>query len=151
MRLSKLASYTDKIAGKIVHDGAKVVADTTKQEIGGLPTVTPETRKNQKVGKLDGITPQEKLDLSTSFGIASMRDDGGFLNVKTGYDGYGSKPTKKYPQGVPNQMLARSVESGTSFRMKNAFNARAIRKSRPAARKAMADTCEEEIQKIMKG
>ena len=48
-------------------------------------------------------------------GISPIKHDGDYINAKVGFDGYGSIPTKKYPKGVPNQLVARSVNSGTSF------------------------------------
>lgn len=83
-------------------------------------------------------------------GIAPIQEDSDFVNAKVGWDGYGRDKTKKYPKGVPNQVIARSVNSGTSFRKKNPFVNRAVTKNKKTAVKAMADTIENEITKEMK-
>ena len=151
LMLSRLEAGVNDIAAKAVYEAGAIVADTTRQEIAALPTVTRESRKQQTAGKLDGITADEKADLSGGFGITPMENKDGTINIKTGFDGYGSKPTKKYPKGVPNVLLARAVAKGTSFRLKNDFNKRSIQKSRPAAQKRMAEVVSAEIAKRMKG
>ena len=79
-----------------------------------------------------------------------MRDDKGYLNVKLGFDGYGRTKTKKYPKGVPNQLIARSVNTGTSFRKRNPFMDRAVRAKRKLAEKKMMETMGEGMKKEMK-
>ena len=67
--------------------------------------------------------------------------------TKLGFDGYGSIPTRKYPKGVPNQMLMRSIESGTSFRKKNAVVRKSVNGARKKAVKTMGETIDEELRK----
>ena len=69
--------------------------------------------------KIAGVSRRQKADLIDSFGLAPIENDNGYIHTKAGIDGYGSIPTKKYPRGVPNVMLMRSIESGTSFREKH--------------------------------
>jgi len=104
-----------------------------------------------KKGELrTGIPGQAKKGLQASYGITPMqRDENGFYNVKIGFDGYNSIKTKAYPNGQPNQMIARSVESGTSFLQKHPFVAPGVRKSRKAALKKMEEIIDEETKKIM--
>lgn len=152
-QLKNLEFESPHIAGKAVYEGAKIVADALKQEIEALPV--EESRKRSGDDMAHGVTMAQKKGLrfkndGGGTGIAKMRADGSFYNVKIGFHGYNGTATKKYPNGQPNAMIARSVESGTSFRRKNPFISRAVRKSRAAAEKKMAQVVDEEVKKIMK-
>lgn len=75
----------------------------------------------------------------------------GAHDVKIGFDGYGSKPTRKYPKGVPIPLTARSIISGTSFRPKNNFVRRAVnRKKKKKAIERMDEVINERFKKEMK-
>lgn len=143
------ARLKDGVIGPAIYEGAAIVADAVHAEIKSLPTDeywgSPERPKT-------GPTKVQKKGLHESLGIASMQDDGkGFLNVKIGFDGYNEVKTKNWPNGQPNQMVARAVESGTSFMEAHPFVKTAVQKSRKAAVAEMAKTVDEEIEKIMKG
>ena len=84
------------------------------------------------------------------FGISRLKDDDGFVNVKLGFDGYNSTKTEKYPNGQPNVLIARSVNSGTTFRKKTKFVDKAVDSAKKAAEAAMDAACSREIEKIMK-
>lgn len=122
-----------------VHEGARVVADAVRSEIESIPTYgrggpDPEGRKissSQKTGLLDG------------FGVSGFQNTDGFINVKLGFDGYNKTVTKNYPQGQPNAMIARSLISGTSFRAKNDFIGRAVRRTKASAEKTMANALDD--------
>lgn len=147
-RLSKLeAQAKDEICGKAIYGAAAIVADAIRNEMEALPTdenwgSAENPTKGPKRKQLDG--------LSQSLGISSMEDDGGFLNVKIGFDGYNDIKTKRWPNGQPNQMVARSVERGTTWMKANAFVKRACAASRKQALASMQKTVEESIEKIMK-
>lgn len=147
LRLEHLeeAAKTD-LLGNVVYDGAKVVADIVKEEIGGLPV---DNRRGSQDDPASGPNQYQKKGLEKSFGIAPIRNDNGFVNVKLGFDGYNGLKTKRWPQGQPNQMIARSVERGTSWMKANPFMKRALKKARKQAQEAMASRLQSEIQKIM--
>ena len=126
---------SNDIIGQAIYEGAAVIADGVKDELRKLPV-------DESYG-----SPEKKAD---GFGISSMRDDKGYLNVKLGFDGYGRTKTKKYPKGVPNQLIARSVNTGTSFRKRNPFMDRAVRAKRKLAEKKMMETMDEGMKKEMK-
>ena len=126
LQLSRLGRDTERIAGAAIYAGAEIVADAIKQNIQGLPSKTGTTRQ----GLLEG------------FGIAPLQDDSGYLNVKIGFDGYNAK-------GVPNALMARVFESGTSKVPKHPFVRPAINASRKQAEAKMAAVLDEEIKKIM--
>lgn len=135
------------IVGKTVYAGAAVVADAVRKSIEALP-VGPGTAKEGEL--IDTVTPAQKRGLLDGFGISPMETEGGFTNVKLGFGGYNSAKTKKYPNGQPNVLIARAVNSGTSFRKKTKFVDKAVTASRKAAEKAMDETCNREIEKVMK-
>ena len=147
-KLSQLErAYREQIAGKAIYAGSAIVADAIKRGIEGLPVVTGYgTQENPLPG---GVTAVQKQGLEDGLGIAPMQDDRGYLNVKIGLDGYNRTKTEKYPNGQPNQLVARGVESGTSWKKKKPFIRPAINASRKEAEQKMAEVIDEEIQKLM--
>lgn len=144
-QLDKLQAGTkDGVIGKTVYAGAEVMADAVRASIRALPE-----GKEGDAG-LGTVTPAQKRGLLEGFGISKMRDDDGFINVKLGFDGYNSVKTKKYPNGQPNALIARAVNSGTSFRKKTRFVDKAVNASKKTAEAAMDAACSREIEKIMK-
>lgn len=135
------------IIGKTVYVGAAVVADAVRKSIEALP-VGPGTAKDGEL--IDTVTPTQKRGLLDGFGVSPLQDDDGFLNVKLGFGGYNGTRTKNYPKGQPNVLIARAVNSGTTFRKKTRFVDKAVSSTRKAAEKAMDETCNREIEKIMK-
>ena len=147
-KLSQLErAYREQIAGKAIYEGAKIVADAIKRGIEGLPIVDGYGTPDEKLP--GGVTTIQKGGLLDGLGIAPMQDDMGYLNVKIGFDGYNKMKTTKYPNGQPNQLVARGVESGTSWKQKKPFIRPAINASRKEAEKKMAEVIDEEIQKLM--
>ena len=149
LMISKLSKGVDDIAGKAIYAGAGIVADAIKENIKALPIVRGYgTDANPLPG---GVTAPQKAGLIDGMGISPMQDDGGYLNVKIGFDGYNATKTEKYPQGQPNQLVARGVESGTSWKQKKPFIRPAINASKSRAEAEMARILDQEIEKITKG
>ena len=148
LMISKLSKGVDDIAGKAIYAGAGIVADAIKENIKALPIVRGYgTEKDPLPG---GVTAPQKAGLIDGMGISPMQDDGGYLNVKIGFDGYNATKTDKYPQGQPNQLVARGVESGTSWKKKSPFIRPAINASKQRAEDEMARILDQEIEKVMK-
>lgn len=139
----------DETLKKAVAAGAKVVADKIRSNLESLPT--EKFRYLPEGEKRNGLTPQEMQDLSASFGLTPIKREDGYVNTKAGVDGYGSHPTKTYPHGVPNAMIARAAESGSSMRNKTPFVAPAVRASRQKAIKEMEEVIDDEMKKIFGG
>lgn len=147
-RLNKLQQSTkDGVVGKTVYAGAEVVADSVRRAIQALPVGDGRARNG---GLVDTVTLPQKAGLLDGFGISRMKDDDGFVNVKLGFAGYNATRTKRYPRGQPNALIARSVNSGTTFRKKTKFVDKAVNSARKAAEAAMDAACSREIEKIMK-
>ena len=147
IQLGRVEKNVEKIAGRAIYEGAKIVTDQIAKNIKALPIVdgygTPEDKLS------GGVTTIQKGGLLDGLGIATMQNDAGYINVKVGFDGYNSMKTSKYPQGQPNQLVARGVESGTSWKQKHPFVRPAINASRKRAEAKMAEVLDEEINKIM--
>lgn len=140
-QLERVKANTGSCIGRAIYEGAGVVAKEVAAEIQKLPV------NNQYGSK--GITSVQKKGLIEGFGISHAQTEGFYRNVKLGFDGYNGQKTKKYPQGQPNSMIARSVNSGTSFRKKDPFVDRATRRSKGACEVRMAQVFENEISKII--
>lgn len=126
LRLSRLGSKTKEIAGKAVYAGAGIVANEIKKGIAGLPART-------------GVTKQ---GLEEGFGISPLQNEDGYLNVKAGFDGYNKN-------GVPNVLMARVFENGTSRIPKRPFVRPAVNRAKKPAEAKMAEVIDAEIETWM--
>lgn len=121
-KLEKLNKNTDDVCKAGVFAGAKVMGNKIVAAIDKIPIHNPPPGKEQFHANpnaeklLEGLTPAQAEDLKKGFGIATFNHDGLAWNTKTGFNGYNRIKTKKYPNGQPNAMIVRSLESGTSIR-----------------------------------
>lgn len=121
-----------KLLETAVVAGGNIVADEIRKRLSDLPE--DQFRYLEWCEVFTGVPHAQKVDLLASFGMTPVqRDRGGFVNVKVGWDGYGSYPTVSYPAGVPNPLLARAVESGSSVREKTPFVRPAVNATRKKA------------------
>lgn len=144
-KLENLESYVDEYIGEAVYEGADIVADAIKQALEALPV-----DNRPWADPRNGIMEVQKQCLIGSFGIAKLQNDNGYRNVKLGFDGYNKVKSKAYPQGQPNVMIARALESGTSFMPKNRAISKATNNSKKECEKAMQESLDKAINKIMK-
>ena len=151
--LATLKNESDAILKSAVYKGAALVADEIKKGLKSLPIQEGENGlppMGTSDNPITGVSRRQKADLIDSFGLAPIENDNGYIQTKAGVDGYGSIPTKKYPKGVPNAMLMRSIESGTSFRKKHPIFRQATNRARKRAEEAMRNEVDIQIKKIMK-
>lgn len=145
--LDNLGKATDGIAKMAIYEGAKVVTDDLKGAINDLP----EDNERYLKGKDEyrSITKIEKKDLIDGLGISKIDvNEKGNYSTNVSVSGYGSVSTRKYPKGVPNVLIARSIESGSSVRRKNPFWRKTVKSVTPKAQKVMEEKINEEIKKI---
>ena len=149
MKIAKLeAQLKDQILGEAIFGAAGIVADEIRTTLEQVPT---DEGFGTETEKAKGPKKAQKKGLYDSLGIASMQDDGtGYLHVKIGFDGYNDIRTKRWPNGQPNQMVARSVEGGTSWMEKNAFVRKAVNASKARAVEFMKQSVDKSTEKIMK-
>lgn len=143
----KLANDTERIIGAAIYQGAGVVMKNVVGVVEGLGT---DNRFGTPENPTTGPSTIQKIGLQRSLGIAKMRNDGGFYNVKIGFDGYNAVKTKTWPNGQPNSMVARSIESGTSWMSKQPFMRKAEQASKAPCEAVMSEVVDREIAKIMK-
>ena len=125
LKLSKYAAQSDEIAKKAIYAGAKFVADKIKDNLEGI------------------LSPYASGEMADSFGITPIGlDKEGNWNTKIGFDGYDSK-------GVPNQLKARVLESGSSQQQKRPFVRPAVNATKKQAQAEMERVIDEETSKIM--
>ena len=149
--LNNLDAAADHLAKRAIFEGARVAAAEVKAQIEAIPE--DNYRYLSDGDRFAYITPEEKRGLLDSMGIPKM--DGDALNgwnTKIGFDGYaeGTKKTKRYPRGTPNALVARSLEIGTTVRMKYPFMRRAVNRCRKSVVEAMDRQLNEDIRTIAK-
>lgn len=150
LRLKKLEQVAADGATieKAVRAGAAIVADKIRANLDALPE--EEFRKLGEGEMFRGLPAAQKRDLQDSFGLTPIeKDRNGFIHTKAGFNEYGSYPTKAYPDGVPNQLLARAVESGSSVRQKTPFVEPAVKATRKKAVETMNEVIEDELKSIL--
>lgn len=144
LKLSKLGQKEGEIAKKAVYSGAGIVADEIKRRlIQNLNDPASVGKSGDSMFKDPNYEPTG--DLLESFGIAPIR---AFANMETstklGFDGYDRN-------GVPNQLKARAMESGTSALRKRPFVRPAVNATKKPAQAKMGEIIDEETKKVMGG
>lgn len=145
-KIYELGAQAQTYIENAVKKGGDVVADAVRAGINGIPVddsyAVPGHMRS-------GIRSIQKTGLQSSFGVAPVRNDKGFINVKVGFDGYNGLRTKAFPSGQPNSMVARSVENGSSFMQASPFMNQAVQGSRQQAEDTMKQEIEQSIGEIM--
>lgn len=149
-QLERLYNDTDDIAKDALKAGAGVVADEIRKRINELPR--DKYRRLREGEIFSGVAEFQRRDLQEGFGITPIKSDNkGTYNVKVGFDGYGSVPTKKYPKGFPNPLLARAIDSGSSVRRKLPFFRSGVKAAEKPAIEAMENVINKKIEEITNG
>lgn len=136
--LERYQGDIEEISRRAIYEGADVLADEIRASIQKLNTTDGRVTNYEKEGLLEGL------------GIARMRKNGTVIDAKIGMDGYNHHPTKKYPNGQPNAMIARSIEKGTSFRKPQPFISNTVERCRTQAERAMSAEFDRQTGQIMK-
>lgn len=140
----------ENVAGRCVYVGAGLLIEEVKKQVDNIPTRKAASQKNPGE-KVTGLTEEQKRGIRDGLGISRAKVDGDEVNVTIGVDGYNNTKTKRWPQGQPNAMVARSIEKGTNWLNRHAFVAPAYRSAKDAAEKAMAEEYDKEVERIMGG
>ncbi|MFR5876325.1 MAG: hypothetical protein ACLUFN_07535 [Eubacterium sp.] len=141
------------IMGKSAYKGAEYMADELKKSLQALPTYNGKNGFPKYVyngHKLKGLSSIQKRDVIEAFGISKMMNTNGYIHVKIGFDGYGSYETNAHPWGIPNQLLMRSLEKGTSFLKKNPVITTTVKREKKATEKKLEEAFINEIKKEIK-
>lgn len=146
-QLEEAFSSDDPLEQAIIA-GADPVADAIRAGINSLPA--EDFRYLRDGDKFNVLSKEAKQGLSAGFGRTPVRRFSASIDAKLGWDGYFGHPRKKYPKGIPNQLIARAIESGSSVRQKQPFVQPAVNKTRRKALKAMEKSIDETCEKIFK-
>lgn len=147
-KLNRMGQKTEGICKRAVYEGAHVVLETVQAAIEALPVI--KNRYHVTELPLGGVTETQKRGLLAGFGSSTMRNDNGFINTKISFDGYNSVRSKKYPNGQPNMLIARALNSGSSARSRLPFFDKAIKAARAPAKSAMEASFNADVEEIMK-
>lgn len=144
--LNDIADHSDEICSKALYKGAGMMADRLKSSIDGLTT------EDQRKKRSRNLLPYEKEALEKGLSIFKFDHDKSRDYVQTSITFKGRVPhqTERYPEGLPVIVLARSINSGTTFRRANRYFPTTVRKNVQSVEKAMADTTENELKKYIK-
>lgn len=130
-----------------VYAGVGVLADAIKSEIDSLPEESGYMRPGKK---RNVVGTNDKRMLKERLGVSRIEATGDRANAVVSFSGYNGRPTKKYPNGVPIPLIARSIESGSSVREKNPFIRRAFNKAKTQAQQKAIDAGQQKINDLMK-
>ena len=124
-QLQRLEQDSEEILKRAVYDGAAIVADEVRQRLHAV------------------LSPDATGQLESSLGISKIQNDRGYVNARIGFDGYDSK-------GVPNQLKANVLESGSTRQPKRPFMRPAVNAARRPAEEKMKQVVEQEIENRMR-
>lgn len=147
VKLNRLAkNLREEVIGPAVYEGGKIITDGIAER---LPDIKTDEAWAGESGKKKGPKEVELRAVYNGLGIAPMRNDNGFINVKVGFGGYSDIKTKRWPNGQPIPMLARSIERGTSFMTAQPFVKPTVAALTKKTVEVMGETVDGEIKKIM--
>lgn len=138
--INQLSEKSEAVCKEAVYKGAQVVANQVRTNMNAIPT---DEHWGTAKRKKNGPTKKEKKDITNGFGIAPIDNYDGQINTSVGFEG-----AMYNDEGKAILMLARSVNSGTSFMTKNPFFEKAVRVSKNKAKQTMIKTAEDAIEKI---
>ena len=147
--LTAIGEHAGGIAKKCAFDGARVVADGIAEKVCELP-IDSNGGFTKGTDPLNVITARDRTDLAACLGVSKIENDGMSTSVSISFNGYISRTERKYPNGVPAALIARSIEKGTSVRAKKPFLRPAIKSNQQAALAAMQKTMDESVAQIQK-
>ena len=145
--LHKIYAFTPTMIENTVKKGGDVMADAMRKAIESIPV---DNRLAKDGETLHGISTLQKEGLLESFGVAPVRNDNGFVNVKLGFDGYNGIHTEKYTKGQPNALIARAVNSGTSFRQPILFVDKTVREYKKRTEDAMIKEFDKAMETLVR-
>lgn len=145
----RLGKEAENVQKKALYAGAGTMKDELISTIQALPDDDRYVQRNDS--RLNVVGEQDKQDLISHVGIASfeMTNDG--VNTQISFDGYGTIKTKKYPQGRPVIMIARSINSGSSVRQKIPFVRKCANSGKQKTVDAMKKAADEALKELVGG
>ena len=144
--LEKLGTQAGAVAAQALYKGAGIVADAVRQSAESLDTEPFRFAGENRPRK---ASPEEKdVLVQYAAGIARFERSGAEVSTSVGLKdaGYADIAGKTIP--VP--VIARSINSGTTFRVKQPFFRLAVNKARGKASAAIASEVEKTLNEILR-
>lgn len=153
--LEGIENGVGKAVGPALYKAAGIVADAVSAAIQGIRTEPFHFVKEGERKRL--ASPQEKAALGQGkFGIAKWKKNGAEITTAIGMSNSGYAEIKgagKNSKGktVPVPVIARSIDSGTSFMQKQPFLRNALKKAGGEAISVMSAEIDKRFQDLVKG
>lgn len=149
--LARLGDKAQEVASRSLYTGAGVVADAMTAAVRSI-AAEPQQPKRRPPEKTPARlpTPEEKAAVVGATGIAKFRKEGGEVHTLIGVTGNGNggyASINGHKKAV--RLIARSINSGTSFMKKQPVFRRAASQSRGAAVAAVIGKAEELFQEFI--
>ena len=145
--LAELGNKAQDVASASLFDGAGVVADALNAGIGKIQTAP---FKYAPEGHTRLPSPQEKAALERKVGIARFRKDGASVDTIIGIS-YDSGYTQIAGKPKAVRVIARSINSGTSFMHKQPVFRMAVNSAKASAVSAIGAKAEKMFNEIING
>ena len=148
--LARLGDRAQDVASGALFDGAGIVADAMKAAIGSIVTEPFNyVADPDSVGKRYA-SPEEKAALMGKSGIAKFDKSGDDMNTLIGISGKSGYATVGGKQKAV-RLIARSINSGTSFMHKQPVFREAKSKATSPAQAAIVSKAEQMFNEIIGG
>ena len=145
--LARLGDRAQDVASGALYDGAGLVADAFSAAVRSIRT---EPFRYAPPGKTRLPSPEEKEALTGATGVAKFRKNGSEVDTVVGVSASaGYADIAGHPKAV--RMIARSINSGTSFMKKQPIFRKAKSQSQNAAKAAIVAKAEAMFNEIIKG
>lgn len=142
--LSQLGNEAENVAAGSLYDGAGVVADAFKSAVNSIRTEPFKGKRDRRLP-----SPEEKAALMGKTGIAKFNRTGGEVETLIGVSGAaGYANIGGKAKAV--RLIARSINSGTSFMPKQPVFRKAKSASQGKAKAAIVSKAEKMFNEIIK-
>lgn len=146
-KFSTLERNSQKIIKPALYERAAVALRELKKTTGDLQTSHYDP-KNDAPRKY--LNHNQKLGLQNSIGVWKMQRSDGKWTVRIGFANYNNLTSKKYLNGQPNLLIARSIEKGTKYNARNDFVGKARKLAQDPAVKAFGKELQEQLNNQFK-
>ena len=147
--LAQLGNKAEDVASGALYDGAGVVADAMKRAVDSI-VCGPQQKKRPAPQKTPKRlpTPEEKAAVVGKTGIAKFHKNGSEVDTLIGITGSAGYVTIGGRKKAV-RMIARSINSGTSFMVKQPVFRRAASASKGTAQAAIVSKAEQMFNEII--
>ncbi len=144
-RIEALSEKSAEMMKESIYPAAGMITDKVREKLQSLEADNKRYTKYTRV-----MHYEQKKGLLEGLGLARMEETSHGIHTKVGFSGYNKLQSKTYPRGQPNLMIARVVESGTTYQKKQPFMRPVVNAYKKEAEKIIKDILEEKIKEVMK-